>query len=62
MSDICLICGGKLGAEIWMINPPIRGMKCLKCGRVEEVFRDEAKSHPRTNHRGKVYPFKEVQI
>ena len=57
MRDICPICGGKLGKEIWLRNPPNRSRKCTKCGRVEDVPRDEITVHPRTNNVGRVYPF-----
>ena len=57
MREFCPICGGKLGEEIWMQNPPNRGKKCKQCGRLEEVPREEMKQHPRVNNVGKVYPF-----
>lgn len=57
MTDICPICGGEFKREIWLENPPIRGMKCGKCGRVEEVFLKDGKKHPRNNHKGRSYPF-----
>lgn len=57
MTDICPICGGKLEREIWLENPPVRGLKCEKCGRVEEIFRKDMKTHPRTDHKGRPYPF-----
>ena len=57
MTDICPICGGEFKKEIWLENPPVRGMKCGKCGRVEEVFREDGKKHPRNNHKGRSYPF-----
>ena len=63
MTDVCPICGGKLGTEIWMINPPIRGRKCKSCGRVEEIFsREEITRHPSNDYHGRNYPFKEVRI
>lgn len=57
-SDICPICGGVLGKEIWLNNPPNRGKKCTKCGRVDEIPREEITIHPRNGYKGSVYPFK----
>lgn len=57
MTDICPICGGEFNREIWLVNPPIRGMKCSKCGRVEEVFRENSKQYSQANHRKRRYPY-----
>ena len=46
MRDICPICGSKLSKEVCLNNPPNRGMKCTKCGRVEEIPREEHRYHP----------------
>lgn len=40
MTDVCPICEGKLGKRIILTNPPLRGRKCEKCGRVEDVPRE----------------------
>lgn len=57
MIDICPICGSQLSKEIWLMNPPTRGLKCTKCGRVEETFGDAHLSHPRNCCKGRTYPF-----
>ena len=46
MRDICPICGGKLGPEIVLQNPPTRGKKCKNCGRIEEIPIEEHSYRP----------------
>ena len=53
MSDICPICGGKLGSEVLLNNPPMRGRKCKKCGRIEDVPKDTIIRQPKNGYRWK---------
>lgn len=53
--DNCPICGGKLGPEIMLLNPPNRGRKCKKCGRV-----DETPKHKYIRHSKNGYKWSEV--
>ena len=53
MSNICPICGGELAKEILYNNPPMRGRKCKKCGRVEDVPKEMEIRRPKNGYRWK---------